>query len=64
VNFYKVLDLGFDDMATDKRPLVTRELPDDMPESLIMINQLIIDLQDSARIEIKTTHKNMSRRIM
>lgn len=55
LDFYKKLDLGFDDIATDKKPFDPKELPEDIPESLV--KQLVTDLQDSFRIEIRTIHK-------
>ena len=55
LDFYKKLDLGFDDITTDKAPFDPKELPDDIPESVV--KQLITDLQDSFRIDIRTIHK-------
>lgn len=55
LDFYKQLDLGFDDLSTSKKPFDPRELPNDMPEALV--KQLITDLEDSYRIDIKTIHK-------
>lgn len=55
MDFYKKLDLGFDDIEIDKRLFDPKELPGDMPESLM--KQLVTDLQDSFRIDIKTIHK-------
>ena len=55
LDFYKKLDLGFDDITTDKTPFDPKELPDDIPESVV--KQLITDLQDSFRIDIRTIHK-------
>lgn len=55
LDFYKKLDLGFDDITTDKKPFDPKELPEDIPESLV--KQLITDLQDSFRIDIRTIHK-------
>jgi uncharacterized protein len=55
LDFYKKLDLGFDDLSISKKPFDARELPKDMPESLV--KQLITDLEDSVRIDIKTIHK-------
>lgn len=54
LDFYKKLDLGFDDITTDKKPFDPKELPDIL-ESLV--KQLITDLQDSFRIDIRTIHK-------
>lgn len=55
LDFYKQLDLGFDDLAISKEPFDPRDLPKDMPEALV--KQLITDLEDSIRIDIKTIHK-------
>lgn len=55
LNFYKKLDLGFDDISTDKKPFDPKELPGDIPESLV--KQLITDLEGAFRIDIKTIHK-------
>lgn len=55
LDFYKKLDLGFDDLAISKKPFDAHELPKDMPEALM--KQLITDLEDSFRIDIKTIHK-------
>lgn len=55
LDFYKKLDLGFDDITTDKKPFDPKELPEEIPESLV--KQLITDLQDSFRIDIRTIHK-------
>ena len=55
LDFYKKLDLGFDDITTDKAPFDPKELPDDIPESVV--KQLITDLQGSFRIDSRTIHK-------
>lgn len=55
LDFYKKLDLGFDDITTDKTVFDPKELPDDIPESVV--KQLVTDLQDSFRIDIRTVHK-------
>lgn len=55
LNFYKKLDLGFDDISISKKPFDPRELPKDMPESLI--KQLVTDLDGAFKIDIKTIHK-------
>lgn len=55
LDFYKKLDLGFDDITTDKKPFDPKELPNDMPESLL--KQLITDLEGAFRIDIRTIHK-------
>jgi AAA15 family ATPase/GTPase len=55
LDFYKQLDLGFEDITTDKRPFDPKELPDDIQESLL--KQLLTDLEGTFRIDIKTVHK-------
>lgn len=55
LDFYKKLDLGFEDIATEKKPFDPKELPDDIPESLV--KQMITDLEGALRIDIKTIHK-------
>lgn len=55
LNFYKRLDLGFDDIAINKKPFDPKELPKDMSENLV--RQLVTDLEGAFRIDIKTIHK-------
>lgn len=55
LDFYKKADLGFDDITISKAPFIPKELPKDLPENLL--KQLITDLEDSYRIDIKTIHK-------
>lgn len=55
LDFYKRLDLGFDDIAISKKAFDPKELPNDMPEGLL--KQLITDLEGSVKIDIKTIHK-------
>jgi AAA15 family ATPase/GTPase len=55
LNFYKKLDLGFDDISISKKPFDPKELPNDMPESLV--KQLVTDLEGAFKIDIKTIHK-------
>ncbi len=55
LNFYKRLDLGFDDIAINKNPFDPKELPKDMPESIL--RQLVTDLEGAFKIDIKTIHK-------
>ena len=55
LNFYKKLDLGFDDINISKKPFDPKELPNDMPEGLF--KQLVTDLEVAFRIDIKTIHK-------
>lgn len=55
LNFYKKLDLGFDDINISKKPFDPKELPNDMPEGLF--KQFVTDLEGALRIDIKTIHK-------
>jgi AAA15 family ATPase/GTPase len=55
LDFYKKLDLGFEELSLSKKPFDPKELPNDMPESLL--KQLITDLEGAFSIEIKTVHK-------
>jgi AAA15 family ATPase/GTPase len=55
LDFYKKLDLGFDDLAISKKPFDPKELPGDMPEGLL--KQLVTDLEGAFKIDIKTIHK-------
>ncbi len=55
LNFYKKLDMGFDDISINKKPFDPKELPKDMSESLV--KQLITDLEGAFKIDIKTVHK-------
>jgi len=52
--FYKELDLGFEDISISQKPFDPKELPADMPETLI--KQLITDLEGAIRMDIKTVH--------
>ncbi|RKD15150.1 hypothetical protein BCY91_06415 [Pelobium manganitolerans] len=58
LNFYKKLDLGFDDINISKKPFDPKELPNDMAEGLF--KQLVTDLEGAFRIDIKTIHKKYS----
>ena len=55
LKFYTELDLGFDDIQLEKEPFNPKEVGDDLPESII--KQLMTDLDDSFKIDIRTTHK-------
>lgn len=55
LDFYKRLDLGFDDIAVSKKLFDPKELPGDMPEALV--KQLVTDLEGAFRIDIKTIHQ-------
>jgi AAA15 family ATPase/GTPase len=55
LNFYKKLDMGFDDISINKKPFDPKELPKEMPENFV--KQLITDLEGAFKIDIKTIHK-------
>ncbi len=55
MNFYRKLDLGFEDIAISKKPFDPKELPRDMSEGLF--KQLVTDLEGAFKIDIKTVHK-------
>lgn len=56
LDFYKTVDLGFDDIAISKAPFDSKELlATDLPENLL--KQLISDLEEPYRVEIKTIHR-------
>lgn len=54
LDFYKKLDLGFDDLAISKKPFDHKELPSDLPEGLV--KQLLTDFEGAFKIDIKTIH--------
>ena len=58
LNFYKKLDLGFDDISINKKLFDPKELPKDMSESIL--RQLVTDLEGAFRIDIKTIHKKFN----
>lgn len=58
LNFYRKLDLGFDDISIHKKLSDPGKLPNDMPESLL--KQLITDLEGAFKIDIKTIHKKFN----
>src|SRR5690606_29432828 len=55
LDFYKKLDLGFEDINISKKPFDPKELPTDIPDGLI--KHLITDLEGAYKIDIKTIHK-------
>lgn len=55
LDFYKKLDLGFEDISIIKKPFDPTELPGEMPEA--MVKQLVTDLEGSFRMDIKTIHR-------
>jgi len=54
-HFYKKLDLGFENLTISKRRFNLKELPNDMPESLV--KELMTDLDGPFKIDIRTIHK-------
>lgn len=55
LDFYKKLDLGFEDINISKKPFDPKVLPTDIPDGLI--KHLITDLEGAYKIDIKTIHK-------
>ena len=55
LDFYKKLDLGFDDITIIKKIFDPKELPYDIPESLV--KQLVTDLEGAFKMDIRTIHK-------
>jgi AAA15 family ATPase/GTPase len=55
LDFYKTLDLGFDNLTISKKPFDPKELPDEMPE--VLLKQVFTDLEGALKIDIKTIHK-------
>lgn len=55
LDFYKKLDLGFEEINISKKQFDPKDLPSDLPDSLI--KQLVTDLEGSVKIDIKTVHK-------
>lgn len=55
LDFYKKLDLGFDEINISKKQFDPKELPGEIPDRLI--KQLITDLEGAYKIDIKTIHK-------
>lgn len=55
IDFYKKLDLGFDDVTIEKKRWDPKELPEDMPEPLL--KWVLGDLEGSFKFEIRTLHK-------
>lgn len=58
LNFYKDLDLGFEDIKANKIPFSPKELDPKIPESVV--KQLITDLEGAFRIDVKTKHKKFN----
>ena len=55
LDFYKKLDLGFDDISISKKNFDPEGLPVGMPEALL--KQLVTDLEGSFKLDIQTSHK-------
>ena len=55
LDFYKKLDLGFDEINILKKQFNPKELPTDLPDDLI--KQFITDFEGAYKIDIKTVHK-------
>lgn len=55
LDFYKRLDLGFENVTISKKPFDPRELPTDIPKGTV--KQLVTDLEGAFRVDIKTIHK-------
>ena len=55
LDFYKKLDLGFEEINISKKQFDPKELPGEIPDRLI--KQLITDLEGAYKIDIKTIHK-------
>ncbi|MHC8950257.1 AAA family ATPase [Sphingobacterium hungaricum] len=53
-DFYRKLDLGFDELRISKNEFDPKELPSGLPD--VMVKQLLTDLEGSFRIDIKTIH--------
>jgi AAA15 family ATPase/GTPase len=60
LDFYKRLDLGFDDITISKKAFDPKDLPGDMSEGLL--KHLISDLEGAFKIDIKTVHKKYNAR--
>lgn len=58
VDFYKKLDLGFDDVVIERKRFDPKELQEDVPESLMKL--LLKDLEGSFKFDIKTLHKKFN----
>lgn len=55
LDFYKKLDLGFEDVSITKKQFDPRDLPGDIPENIL--KQLMTDLEGAFKIDIHTIHK-------
>jgi AAA15 family ATPase/GTPase len=55
LNFYKTLDLGFDRFKINRKKFDMKEIPEDMPETLIKM--IMKDMEGAFKFNIKTVHK-------
>lgn len=55
LDFFKNLDLGFDDITATRVPFSPKELDPKLPE--VVLKQLITDLEGAFRIDVKTQHQ-------
>lgn len=58
LDFYKKLDLGFEEISIDRKKFDPKELPNDMPEGLMKM--MMKDLEGSHKFDIRTIHKKFS----
>ncbi len=55
IDFYKKLDLGFEDIEIFKQQFDPKDLPSDVSENVL--KQMVTDLEGAYKIDIKTIHK-------
>jgi hypothetical protein len=55
IDFYKKLDLGFEDIEIFKQQFDPKDLPNDISENVL--KQIVTDLEGAFKIDIKTIHK-------
>lgn len=55
IDFYKKLDLGFEDVMIERKKFDPKELPDDLPEGIMKL--MVKDLEDHFKFDIRTLHK-------
>jgi len=55
IDFYKKIDLGFEDIAIFKQQFDPKDLPADISENVL--KQIVTDLEGAFKIDIKTIHK-------
>jgi len=54
-DFYKKLDLGFDDVTIERKSFDPKELPNDLPETVMKM--MLKDLEGAFKFDIRTLHK-------